>query len=616
MKQIALFGAGCPIPTLSTARAVEPTRLGNVIKRLTNKCDIVLNEIELELDERQEAKTVQTVDGMPLSDATDMHAQDLPHASDIHAQHLSHTSGMHAHELSEGDIIDGRYRVLAQIGQGGIGVVYRVRHIIMDKEMAMKVLHGGGSSAAMVRFAQESRIIAKLHHPNIVAIHDFGVSAGRPYMVMELIDGVSLSEFAKNPDVNQTELLSLFAQVCNGLAHAHERGILHRDIKPSNVIVNRDEFGTPMATLVDFGIAKLEVSDQQANLDLTKTGDVFGTPQYMSPEQCNAMPLDDRADIYAVGCLIYEAIVGSTPFAGSSMYEIIHKQIHMPPPAFPKELRKTIVGRRLEVIVLKCMAKRPEDRYAYALQIASDLKQLQIGDAGFFQELKTIYETFLGRFKADQRRTIVELYLLRLATVAALIVAVGLTVLPPRIADLDHENSMNRTVQNVLDKIVSIDSSEAIDANPVESQVMKVTPQVRKLKEAIQDDKQLNALTMSWFSEVSDAVYWSKRVHTIGFSMIARDDLNKFQRLTMGNDLAIATNSLVRTWLTVQQNANKLRTVAMERQFAADGELRVLNSLHLLCLIAAIPLQVSLGYLLFDRFRRLRVTRSGPKDAG
>lgn len=305
--------------------------------------------------------------------------------------------------IADGLIIAERFQVIEPLGKGGVGAVFKVRHLQLDRVCALKVLQTQNvSSDSILRFQHEARVISSLRHPNIVAVVDFGVtSAGQPYMLMELVEGVPLSHLIKD-NLPVERLARIFRQVCDALAYAHEANIVHRDIKPSNIIVTPKSDGTDHVTVVDFGLAKNMAEDSRNTPNLTKTGDVFGTPSYMSPEQCLGQELDGRADIYSLGCVMYELFTGHPPFEADSMFEIIYKQISEPPLAITKP-RMNSRERLFEVILLRAMAKQVQDRYQFALQMAGDLKRVEVQRSSWVSDISAAANVMQSRIRAGSK---------------------------------------------------------------------------------------------------------------------------------------------------------------------------------------------------------------------
>lgn len=227
----------------------------------------------------------------------------------------------------EGGIFADRYEIIARLGGGGMSTVYKARHTHMDKIVAIKVLQTnvGNTAESIKRFQLEAKATSKLEHPNVISIFDFGVNEdGRPYMVMEYLEGVSLSDLLdKKGRLPVNGLKEIFVPVCEGLTHAHQNGIVHRDLKPGNIMLAKTQNGGVNVKIVDFGLAKLVNSEQK----LTQTGETFGSPLYMSPEQCLGKQLDQRADIYSLGCVLFECLTGQPPFVGASVIDTFNKHL-------------------------------------------------------------------------------------------------------------------------------------------------------------------------------------------------------------------------------------------------------------------------------------------------
>jgi serine/threonine-protein kinase len=254
----------------------------------------------------------------------------------------------------------GNYKILAPLGQGGMARVYRAHQENLDREVAIKVLPPwyAADRNFVERFKLEARLVARLSHPNIVTVHDASEHNGHLYIVMQLVDGGTLKyrldavrEQGKMMEVS--EVNRTFQQIASALNYAHEHGIIHRDIKPVNVLMDRS--GRPI--LSDFGIAKA----LEGTKELTRPGAGVGTPEYMSPEQCKGEPVDGRADIYALGVMLFEALSGRTPFKGDNYPALAHSHIYEEPPD-PRIFNPNI---SLEVtnVILTALRKKPELRY-------------------------------------------------------------------------------------------------------------------------------------------------------------------------------------------------------------------------------------------------------------
>ena len=285
-------------------------------------------------------------------------------------------------ETAAPKFIGGKYRVVQLVGRGGMGDVYKVHHIALDKVYAAKVLKSDVTTdfKLLQRFDQEAKSAGSLNHPNLVSVHDYGTSDdGTPYFIMEFLEGHSLEDdIKKNGPLEEKRALHLFAQVCDALKHAHEKGIIHRDIKPSNLMLVKSDDGSETVKIVDFGIAKREVIDNK----VTQTGEVFGTPLYMSPEQCVGKPCDARSDVYSLGCVMYEALTGVSPFAAENAVQTILKHMNEAPAPLKKANPKLSPG--IEQLVAACLQKAPDDRIQSAELLAFNLRRIEFGKNPIF----------------------------------------------------------------------------------------------------------------------------------------------------------------------------------------------------------------------------------------
>ena len=276
-----------------------------------------------------------------------------------------------------GHTLDNKYRLDAQLGVGGMGTVYRARHLLIDRPVAVKVLNPRfvEDEAARTRFQREARAAGRLQHTNAVTVTDFGqTSDGYVYIVMELLEGRTLRDIlAKEAPLEAARSVSLMLQVSDAVAAAHEAGIIHRDLKPANIfIVQRAEVPS-LVKVLDFGIAKLaaESLEEDEVKALTQVGAMIGTPRYMSPEQCNGAELTPAADVYSLGVILYEMLTGTVPFSGSTPLAIAMKHTSELPRR-PREFVASIPAA-LEDVVLHALEKRPQDRPANAAEFRQEL---------------------------------------------------------------------------------------------------------------------------------------------------------------------------------------------------------------------------------------------------
>ncbi len=282
-----------------------------------------------------------------------------------------------AERLTPGEIVDKRYRVEDLLGEGGMASVFRAEHVNIKRKVALKTLHPTRQTEAMMRerFLREAEVLGKLSHPNFVDVSDFGVSRGFSYLVMELLSGRALSaEVARGP-MEPRRALSIVREVCVGLEHAHGLGIIHRDIKPANIVVQGDASERGFAKILDLGIAATE---GEAELE----GNVlYGTPEYMAPEQILAQRIDGRVDLYALGITFFELLTGRVPFTGSSIQFVLAQQLTVEVPKLRDERPDLPEVDALQALLDSCIAKDPEKRVrnAGALRDAADALLLRLG---------------------------------------------------------------------------------------------------------------------------------------------------------------------------------------------------------------------------------------------
>ncbi|HEY9681000.1 MAG TPA: serine/threonine-protein kinase [Oculatellaceae cyanobacterium] len=270
-----------------------------------------------------------------------------------------------------GTTLDGRYEILQVVGSGGMGTVYRATQKFINRTVAVKVLRKGSitNTEILQRFQLEAQAASKLSNPHIVTVFDSNVSpSGEPYMVMDFLQGKSLDDVIKTTGpLSAARAIPIFMQACDALSKAHAKGIVHRDIKPSNIMLVKEDNEDDFVKLVDFGIAKMLQGNETPQL--TRTGEIFGSPLYMSPEQWRGGTIDERADIYSFGAVMYQALSGAPVFQGNDVLQLAFKHGQ----DLPEPLRAHGVGvpARLEAAIFRALAKEPEERF----QKMRDLKQ-------------------------------------------------------------------------------------------------------------------------------------------------------------------------------------------------------------------------------------------------
>lgn len=283
-------------------------------------------------------------------------------------------------EDQTGKILAAKFQLTAFVGSGGMSEVYKARHVITGKAVAVKILHQKRARDEMTvpRLKQEAKTAGALTHNNIVGVHDMEFDdGGTPFLVMDFIEGQSLAETLKNDGpLPLQRFLKIMEQVASALDHAQKQNVVHRDLKPSNIMIS-SVGEKEQAKIVDFGIAKMINDDVDTFNRLTQTGETFGSPLYMSPEQCTGTPVDPRSDIYSFGCVMYEALSGAPPHNGETVFDTINRHINIPPPELKApQIGDDAVRKRLEGIILKCLAKSPRDRYQSSAQVEAELRKL------------------------------------------------------------------------------------------------------------------------------------------------------------------------------------------------------------------------------------------------
>ncbi len=307
-----------------------------------------------------------------------------------------------------------KYEMLSVIGRGGMGMVYKAKHIALNRTLAIKVMLNtrGLQGGAMKRFEREARAMSMLNHPNLVGITDFGTSIqGHPYIVMEYLQGRTLQdELEPGGGLFIARAVPIFVQIADALFHAHERGIIHRDLKPSNVMLLSPESVaspgsgnggalTPEAKdrvkIVDLGLVKFTNQMENISQGLTYDGEIFGSPYYMSPEQAMGGLLDPRSDIYSLGCLMFQVLTGIVPLAGTTFMETISKRLTTEPPRIRDTCPVRQFPKSLESIVQKAMSRDKEDRFASMNELKLQLLTVNSAETsagGFLAGLQGIFK--------------------------------------------------------------------------------------------------------------------------------------------------------------------------------------------------------------------------------
>jgi serine/threonine protein kinase len=262
----------------------------------------------------------------------------------------------------------GPYQIISPLGQGGMAAVYKAYHARLDRHVAIKVLHKAflAEEGFLTRFEREAQIVAKLEHPHIVPVYDFNEHDGQPYLVMKFIEGQTLKRVLSDGPLLLERVIGLMSNIASALTYAHEQGVLHRDIKPSNIIL--DNNGVPYLT--DFGLARIVKAGPS-----TMSADVIlGTPQYISPEQAAGLPeLTPATDVYSLGVILYEMVVGRVPFNADTPYAVVHDHIYTDLPR-PSQMNP-VIPPAVEDVLVKALAKKPADRYATPNEMLQAFRQ-------------------------------------------------------------------------------------------------------------------------------------------------------------------------------------------------------------------------------------------------
>jgi len=332
-----------------------------------------------------------------------------------------------------GRVIDNRYRVTVQLGQGGMGAVYQVEHQRMGKIAAMKVLHRELAQEKEVvrRFQREAQAVSRLNHPNTVQVFDFGVYKGALYLVMEYVPGVDLGALVKRDGpLPFAQAAPLFHQICAALSEAHALGVIHRDLKPENVLVTRTSDGSDFIKVLDFGLAKLTEREDLA--EVTDSGSIVGTPYYMSPEQIRGEHIDARSDIYSLGALMYRVLTGEPPYRAQSPVGVLTKHLtaELVPPS--QRVPEQHLDPRLDAVVCRALEKKPADRFQTVEELTDAISTAYTELTG---DSSTSFTPSGGNLRRPSTASTID----------------GPSYTPRRIADIDDVSSDRRLRREDLD---------------------------------------------------------------------------------------------------------------------------------------------------------------------
>ncbi len=356
-----------------------------------------------------------------------------------------------AQELSIGSIAFDRFKILSELGVGAKGRVYKAQDMLLDKTVALKILLSGNNEKYVLRFQTEARTISKMNHPNISMIYDFGIFGNTPFLSMEYIEGETLESLLERINtIPVAEFCVIFLQICDALDHAHAAGIVHRDIKPANIVISGSTAGDCLVKVLDFGVAKkLEIIEED-NSSLTPTGNIVGSPNYMSPEQCDGKGvLTTASDNYSLGCVMWECLAGAPPFEGASVMETLSMHVNQQ----PRKLVDVVdVPERLSDLIDGLLSKDPLKRPDLATVVIPELEELRTECAQLFEEDDTTPggdDQPLQSAKPTRLKTLV-------AALTLVLLSVGVvfsvhSILGHADTDTEKSKSYSRAIEKTID---------------------------------------------------------------------------------------------------------------------------------------------------------------------
>ncbi len=380
-----------------------------------------------------------------------------------------------------GTILDGRYRILGRLGAGGMGEVYLGEHLVLGRQEAIKILKAklAKDERHLARFRREARATNRLQHENIVGFYDFGrLPDGRLYLTMEFADGPNLEAILREEGrFEVSRAVAILKQLAQAIDFAHSKDVIHRDLKPQNLVLVQAPGRPDMLKILDFGVAKITAPGYLESYAITKEGQVFGTPAYISPEQIRGVTDDPRSDIYALGCIAYELVTGETPFSGRPM-AVLEAHMSDDPEAPSQRCLEAQIPRELDQIILRCLAKDPQERLQSGQMVFDLLAALRLDTA------RSLVPRFSGEvtmsgFGGDADATIEGVH----EEIAALDDEVGTTDMYASRVDLELRKILRQLAESMCDLGCSDPALLVVlaEANQVEQDLASIRAELNEL---------------------------------------------------------------------------------------------------------------------------------------